>query len=97
MVWLFMEFFITYIILIFFKFLLSIVPVSLKVRFGKNYMIEVLGIKSCGLSFSDTFGALVSCERTLGGEILLAQETLFLDLVLIVDPIKESWDIESSM
>jgi hypothetical protein len=29
-----MEFFITYIILIFFKFLLSIVPVSFKVRFG---------------------------------------------------------------
>jgi hypothetical protein len=36
------------------------------------------------LSFSDTFDVLVSCERTLGEEILLAQETLFLDLVMIV-------------
>jgi hypothetical protein len=60
-------------------------------------MIEVLRIKSCGLAFSDTFDALVSCERTLGEAILLAQETLFLDLVLIVDPIKESWDIEFSI
>jgi hypothetical protein len=49
------------------------------------------------LTFSDTFDTLVPCERTLGEEILLAQETLFLDLVLIVDPIKESWDIESSI
>jgi hypothetical protein len=30
-------------------------------------------------------------------DILLAQETLFLDLVLILDQIKESWDIESSI
>jgi hypothetical protein len=60
-------------------------------------MIEVLGIKIMWLSFSDTFDALVSCERALGEEILLAQETLFLDLVLIVDPNKESWDIETSM
>jgi hypothetical protein len=58
-------------------------------------MIEVLRIKPCGFSFSDNFDSLVSCERTLGEEILLAQETLFLDLALIVDPIKESWDIES--
>jgi hypothetical protein len=49
------------------------------------------------MSFSDTYDALVSCERTLVEEILLAQETLFLDLVLIVDPIKVSWDIESSI
>jgi hypothetical protein len=56
-------------------------------------MIEVLRTKSCGLSFSDTFDALVSCERTLVEEILLAEETLFLDLVLIIDPIKELWDI----
>jgi hypothetical protein len=60
-------------------------------------MIEVLRIKSCGLSFSDAFDILVSCERTLVEDILLAQETLFLDLVLIVDPTKESWDIESSI
>jgi hypothetical protein len=58
-------------------------------------MIEVLRIK-IGLSFSDIFDALVSCGRTLVEDILLAQETLFLDLVLIVDPIKVSWDIESS-
>jgi hypothetical protein len=45
----------------------------------------------------DTFDILVSCERTLGEEIIIAQETFFLDLVLIVDPFKESWDIESSM
>jgi hypothetical protein len=60
-------------------------------------MIEALRIKSCGLSFSDTFDALVSCERSLGETILLAQETFFLDQVLIVDPIKESWNIESSI
>jgi hypothetical protein len=60
-------------------------------------MIEVLRVKSCGLTFSDSFDALVSYERTLGEEILLAQEALFLDLVLIVDPIKESWEIESSI
>jgi hypothetical protein len=60
-------------------------------------MIEVLRIKSCDLTFSDTFDALVSCERTLGEEIALAQETLFLDLVLIVDLIKVSCDIESSI
>jgi hypothetical protein len=65
-------------------------------------MIEVLRVKImwvvvCGMSFSDTFDALVSCERTLEEDILLAQETLFLDLVLIMDPIKETWDIESSM
>jgi hypothetical protein len=46
---------------------------------------------------SDTFDVLVTCEGTLGEEILLTQETFFLDLVLIVDPIKESWGIESSM
>jgi hypothetical protein len=60
-------------------------------------MIEVLRVKSCGLSFSDTFDALVSCERTLGEDILLAQETIFLNLLLILDQIKETWDIESSM
>jgi hypothetical protein len=60
-------------------------------------MIEVLRIKIMWLSYSDSFDALVFCERTLGEEILLAQETLFLDVVLIVDPIKESWDIDSSM
>jgi hypothetical protein len=60
-------------------------------------MIEVLRIKSCGLSFSDTFDVLVLCERTLREEILLAQEKTFMDLVLIVDPIKESCDIESSI
>jgi hypothetical protein len=49
------------------------------------------------LAFSDTYDVLVSCDWTLGEEILLVQETLFLDLVLIVDPIKESWDIESSI
>jgi hypothetical protein len=49
------------------------------------------------LSFFDTFDALLSFERTLGEEILLAQETFFLDIVLIVDPIKDSWDIESSI
>jgi hypothetical protein len=57
-------------------------------------MIEALRIKIMWLTFSDTLDALVSCERTLGEQILLAQETLFLDLVLIVDPIKESLDIE---
>jgi hypothetical protein len=60
-------------------------------------MIEVLKVKSCGLSFSDTFDALVSCERTLVEEILHSQETFILDLVLVVDPMKESWGIESSM
>jgi hypothetical protein len=40
---------------------------------------------------------LVSCERTLVEEILLAQETLILDLVLSVGPIKELWGIESSI
>jgi hypothetical protein len=44
-----------------------------------------------------TFDVLVSCERTLEEEILLAQETFFLDLILIVGSIKESWEIESSM
>jgi hypothetical protein len=60
-------------------------------------MIEIPRVKSCGLSFSDTFDALVSCERTHEEEILHSQETFILDLVLVVDPMKESWDIESSM
>jgi hypothetical protein len=60
-------------------------------------MIEVLMVKSYGLSSADTFDVLVSCERTLWEEILPAQEAFFLDLVLIVDPIQESWYIESSI
>jgi hypothetical protein len=59
-------------------------------------MIGVLRIKIMSISFSDTFDALVSCKRTFGEEILLAHETLFVDLALIVDPIKDSWEIESS-
>jgi hypothetical protein len=49
------------------------------------------------LAFSDTFDALVSSERILGEENLMAQETLFLDQGLNVDAIKESWDIELSI
>jgi hypothetical protein len=39
-------------------------------------MIEVLMVKICELSFSDIFDALVSRERILGEEMLLAQQTL---------------------
>jgi hypothetical protein len=55
-----------------------------------KFMIEVLRVKSCGLSFSDTFNVLVSCERILEEEILLAQETFSFDIVLFVDSINES-------
>jgi hypothetical protein len=45
-------------------------------------MIETISIKIMWVVFLDTFDYLVSCERTLREEILLAQETLFLDLVV---------------
>jgi hypothetical protein len=60
-------------------------------------MIEVLRVKIMWLVFIDTFDVLVSSERTIGEDILLAQERLFLDLVLIHDPSKESWDTEYSI
>jgi hypothetical protein len=51
-------------------------------------MIEIIGVKSCELAFYDTLDILLPCEITLGEDIFLAKETFFLDLVLIVDPIK---------
>jgi hypothetical protein len=61
-------------------------------------MIEILRlIVMLAGFFSDTFDVVVSCESTLGEDVLLAQQTFFLYLVLIVDPTKESWVIESSM
>ena len=59
----------------------------------QDRMIEILRIV---LNPSDTFDFLVSCERTFGEDILLAHEIFFWDLGLIVDPVKESCDIESS-
>jgi hypothetical protein len=38
----------------------------------------------------------VSSERTLGEETLLTFDSCFLDLVLIVDPIKESCVVKST-
>jgi hypothetical protein len=58
-------------------------------------MIEVLRVKIMWVVFCDTLDALVSCERTLGEDIILTQEIIFLDQVMIVNPIKDSWIIES--
>jgi hypothetical protein len=51
----------------------------------------------CALDLLDPADDLVSCEKKLGEEILLTHElSLLLELLVIDEPTKESYDIESS-
>jgi hypothetical protein len=60
-------------------------------------IIEILRIKSYKYAFYHTLDVLVSCERKLEQDISLRHEIVLKDLVLNVDPNKESLDIESSI
>jgi hypothetical protein len=45
---------------------------------------------SYALDHPDVLDASVSSERSLGEDILLSHDVFFLDMVLFVDPMKES-------
>ena len=79
-----------WIILLFSFFCFVSLQHSSKFGFGMNSWLKFQSINWLHL---DTFHDLVSWDNTLGEKILPADEMPFpLDLVLIVEPIKESWD-----